>query len=296
MAIAVANAPISWGIHRAEDDKYTYGEVLDQIADTGYTGVELGPWGYLPTDPQRLRAELESRGLALSSACVPVGLAADEAHAASETHALEVGVLVAAVGGRTLVLVEDASAYPELSARAGRVRAPRLSESQWDVFAAGVNSIARRVQDECGLRVSFQNQCGTHVETEAEVALLMERLDAEHVGLCLNTGHWHYAGGDAVDALKTYRERVWHLQFSDCDPTIHQFALERHLNLYEATQAGVFSDLGQGMVDFPRVITILRRLRYDGWAVVEQDTLLDEPDADRQSARYNRDYLRRLGV
>jgi inosose dehydratase len=296
MAITVANAPISWGIHSAADTRYTYGEVLDQMAHTGYAGLELGPWGFLPTDPATLRAELDARGLALCGATVPVALADPAAHIQGEILALTAGRLVATLGGQHLVLMEDSSAQPDLLARAGRVRAPRLSEAEWVRFAGGVRHIAQAVRDELGLRVSFKNHCGTHVETAQETALLLAHLPADLVGLCLDTGHWHYAGGDAVDALKEHGSRLWHLHFTDCDPNIHQFALENRLNLYEATQAGVFSDLGEGMVDFPRLITMLRRLRYEGWVVVEQETLLDEPDADRQSAQHNRDYLRRLGV
>ena len=53
MTIQIANAPVSWGIYEFEGvaQKYTYQRVLDEIVETGHTGLELGPWGFLPTDP-----------------------------------------------------------------------------------------------------------------------------------------------------------------------------------------------------------------------------------------------------
>ncbi len=296
MAILVANAPISWGIHQATDVKYPYSEVLNQIADTGYVGVELGPWGFFPTQADALQTELSERGLQLASGSVPVDLLKPDEAAQSELDVMKVGKLVAALGARYLILMEDHTHYPELMAQAGRVRSSRLSDAEWDTFAMRLNHIAKRLFDELGLKVAFHHHCGTHIETAREVEALMERTSPELVGLCLDTGHWHYAGADSIDALKQYGKRIWYLHFTDCEPNIRQFALDERLDLYEATQAGVFSDLGQGSVDFPRIVTMLRRIGYDGWAVVEQDSLLNEPDADRQSARYNREYLRRVGI
>ncbi|MEZ4666782.1 MAG: hypothetical protein R3E39_02480 [Anaerolineae bacterium] len=69
MGFKIANAPCSWGIYEFKDiePKYPYKRVLDEIADTGYTGLEYGPWGYLPTDPTILQEELAQRKLQLLS-------------------------------------------------------------------------------------------------------------------------------------------------------------------------------------------------------------------------------------
>ena len=94
MPIKVASAPVSWGIYEFEGiaPKYPYTRVLDEIKDTGYTGIELGPYGYLPTDPEVLRAELDKRGLQLLSAFVPVKLVDPAAHEAGAEAALKVGM------------------------------------------------------------------------------------------------------------------------------------------------------------------------------------------------------------
>ena len=57
----MGNAPCSWGTLEFEGtggEQIGFGRMLDELAETGYTGTELGDWGYMPTDPPALRAEL----------------------------------------------------------------------------------------------------------------------------------------------------------------------------------------------------------------------------------------------
>ena len=63
-AIRVGTAPDSWGVWFPDDSRQTpYTRFLDEVVASGYTWIELGPYGYLPTDPEQLRDELGSRGL-----------------------------------------------------------------------------------------------------------------------------------------------------------------------------------------------------------------------------------------
>ena len=222
MAIRIANAPVSWGIYEFEDteQRYTYTQVLDEIAETGYEGLEYGPWGFLPADPQILRPELDKRGLQLLSSYVPVELADAAAHESGEAHALKVGRVLAALGANYIVLADNNATKPELIARAGRRTGSLLSDDEWDVFAAGVNRIARKVHDELGLNIVFHHHCAGYVETAEETRKLLERADPDLVGLCLDTGHWHYGGGDAVACIKEYGERVRYLHLKDCSADI----------------------------------------------------------------------------
>ena len=62
----VGNAPCSWGtleFAETQAEKIGYGRMLDELAETGYTGTELGDWGYMPSDPSVLQAELAKRGV-----------------------------------------------------------------------------------------------------------------------------------------------------------------------------------------------------------------------------------------
>lgn len=295
MAIVVANTPHSWGVHESTNSPYSYAQVLDQVSETGYAGIELGPWGFLPTDAAVLRKELNERGLMLSSASLTVDLLTPEAQANHIASLAATAQLLKVMGARFLLL-RDLSGRPELLKQAGRVRSPRLSSDQWAIFTDHLNQLAQAIYEQFGLRIAFQQQCATYVETADEVRILLERTDPELVGLCLNTGHWRYAGGEVADALRDHGPRIHYLHLSDCDAQIRQFCIDEHLDFEEALQTGVLTELGHGDIDFPRLITILRRQRYDGWAVVVQETLLNEPNAARTCARHNRDYLQNLGV
>ncbi len=298
MAIRVANAPVSWGIYefKGMEPKFPYARVLDEIAATGYTGIELGPWGYLPTDPARLRAELDARGLQLLSSFVPVRLVDAKAHEAAAEEALKVGRLLAALGAVYVVLADDNGTVPQLVREAGRRKGSLLSGREWDVVASGVNMIAGRVHEETGLGLVFHHHCGGYVETPRETSELLARTDPELVGLCLDTGHWHYGGGDAVECVRRYGRRVRYLHLKDCQPRIADECRAKKRDYFAAVKAGVFCPLGGGGVDFPGVLAAMKGVGYDGWAVVEQDILAADLAAPKQFARANRDYLRQIGL
>lgn len=297
MPVRIANAPVSWGIFEFEEleQKYPYTQVLDEMVETGYTGLELGPWGYLPTNPDMLRPEVEKRGLQLLSSYVPVNFADSSAIEAAETQAMTVGKLLAALGAVCIVLADDNARVPQLIQQAGQRTGSLLSPQEWDVYAAGVNRVARKIYTELGLKVAFHHHCAGYVETPEETFELMKRADPDLVGLCLDTGHWHYAGGDAVECVRALGTRVSYLHLKDCDAHIAQSCRDRKLDYFEATREGVFCELGKGAVDFPTLLREVEKLGYDGWAIVEQDVLTDDLDAPRQSAQRNRDYLRSLG-
>jgi inosose dehydratase len=298
MTIRIANAPVSWGIYEFEGlaQKYPYTQVLDEIAETGHEGLELGPWGYLPTDPDVLRPELEKRNLKLLSSYVPCNFADEKALEATEAHALKVGKLLSALGAVCIVLADDSGRVPELVKQAGRRKGSVLNSDQWEVYAAGVNRVARTIFDQLGLKVTFHHHCSGYVETPEETRNLMDRTDYDLVGLCLDTGHWHFAGGDALACVKEYGERVRYLHLKDCDPEVRARYIAEGLDYFQATKAGVFCELGHGNVDFPAIIKHMQFLGYDGWAIVEQDVLEADLDAPKRSAARNREYLRTLGL
>jgi inosose dehydratase len=297
MPIHIANAPVSWGIYEFKDiePKYPFTRVLDEIAATGHTGLELGPWGYLPTDPEVLRPELEKRGLQILSSYVPVNFADANAIETAEAQALQVGKLLAALGAVCIVLADDNGTVPELTQKAGKRTGSALSDAEWDVYAAGVNRVAHKIYDELGLKVMFHHHCAGYVETPDEARKLLEKTDPDLVGLCLDTGHWHYAGGDALQAVQELGERVRYLHLKDCDPAVRQRCIEEDLDYFQATKSGVFCELGKGGVNFPEILKLMESRGYSGWAIVEQDVLVDDLDAPRQSAARNREYLRNLG-
>jgi len=297
MTIRIANAPVSWGIFEFEGvtPKYPYQMVLDEIRDTGYTGIELGPWGYLPTDSTILKDELAKRDISLLSAFVPVELVNANAHDKGLNHAMQVGKLLADMNANYIVLADDNGTVPELVQQAGRRKGSYLSDAQWDVYAAGVNKIAKRIFETYGLKIVFHHHGAGYVETPDEVGKLMERADPKLVGICLDTGHWHLGGGDAVQAIEQYGDRVRYLHLKDYSADIHQICLANNRDYFGMATDGIFCELGQGVVDFATILNNMTTLNYDGWAIVEQDILSDDTTYPKLAAQRNRDYLKGFG-
>jgi inosose dehydratase len=299
--IQVANAPCSWGILEFESKTASpgYRQVLDEIAESGYDGTELGDWGFMPTDPAALGDELHRRRLEMLGAFVTTRLADPASFDESIRTAVKTARLLAAVDeGSTafIVLSDEPTADPIRARTAGRVDpSSSLSGRQWDDAAGGVERLARAVRDETGLRTVFHHHCAAHVETPAEIDALMQRTNPALVGLCFDSGHVTYGGGSAVDLLSRYRDRIWHVHFKDCDAAIVERARREQWDYQTALRHGVFCELGRGSVDFPALLEALRSSDYDGWIVVEQD-VLPEMGAPLASAIRNRQYLRSLGA
>jgi inosose dehydratase len=298
--VRIANAPCSWGvIEGIEGQRDGYRRVIDEMRETGYVGTELGDWGFMPTDPDELRAELDSRGLALIGSWVSVRLHDPECHEQSAADAVRTARQLARVGGRDSVVVLGNDPYGDShrTSIAGRVLpGDAMSDEQWAVFARGANEVARRVMDEAGIRTVFHQHIGTLVETMAEARRLLDTTDPSVLGLCLDTGHWTFgAGGDPAAAAREFGERVWHVHFKDAAPAVMAASRANKWGGPTSVGHGVFCELGKGCVDFPGVLRALEETGYDGWVVVEQD-VLPGMGTPRESARRNREYLRSIGV
>lgn len=298
--IRVANAPCSWGAleFEASVEPAPAAQVLDEMAAAGYAGTELGDWGFLPTSPDALAAEVGRRALALIAAFVPVALARADALEEGVARAVRTARLLAAAAGREafIVLSDDNASVPNRTRRAGRIREEDgLRADQWDAFARRAERVAAEVRDATALRTVFHHHCGGYVETPDEIDALCSRTDPALLGLCLDTGHLSFAGGDPVAALATYRDRIWHVHFKDCDPALAAQSRVEQWDYHTSVRRGIFCELGRGTVPFAAVLDRLQATAYRGWIVVEQDVLpgLGTPAA---SATRNRDYLRGLGI
>jgi inosose dehydratase len=307
--IRIANAPCSWGsleFEGLEGESIAYGQMLDELRDTGYVGTELGDWGYMPTEPAVLKEELRRRHLSMVGAFVPVALKNPDAHAQGEAHALKVARLLAEVMDNEgasppplIVLADDNGTNPVRTQNAGRVTPEMgLNQAEWKIFTHGAEVIARAVRRETGLRTAFHHHCAGYVETPQEIAHFLDRTDPGLLGLVFDTGHYLYGSGgnDAStveDGLERFGHRVWHMHFKDCQPQVAEEARSSGWDYFTALRHGVFCELGRGRVPFDAVAHWLREYNYQGWIVVEQDVLsgMGSPEA---SARRNRDFLKTL--
>ena len=297
--VVVGNAPVSWGVYEADRPNPPFARVLDEIAAAGYEGTELGPFGYLPLEAEALARELRSRKLKLGSSFVPVGLENPGARQKAIDTSLAVGRLLATQDVKEVIVADDED--PARVKIAGRVRAQDgWSDAQWKEAVATLHAIAKALKDELGMRVVVHHHAGTFVETPAEIDRLMKDTDPSLVGLLLDTGHAAYGGADPVEVVSRHASRIGYVHLKDVNGKELDHVRNTQVPMDEAWKRGVFCPLGEGVVDFPRVIGTLKEKGYAGWMIVEQDVV---PDAQGRlvpepahSARKSREYLKRLGL
>ena len=197
------------------------------------------------------------------------------------------------------MLADDNGTDPVRTRNAGRVTPDQgLSPNEWSRFSSGAEQVARAIRDETGLRTVFHHHCAGFVETPDEIDRLLDQTDPGLLGLVFDTGHYAFGAGGCdtvLDAMDRYAGRIWYVHFKDCHPKVMRSAREQGYDYFESVGHGVFSELGQGCVDFKSVHEWLIAHEYAGFVTVEQD-VLPGMGSPRESALRNRAYLRSIGL
>jgi len=302
MSIKVAGAPISWGVW--DDRSEVPGiHVLDDIAACGYAGTELGPPGYFG-DAAELRSALAQRSLSLVGAFLPLPYSKPELAARNLADAeASLDMLESSSPDGTLprIVLSDAYQEPDRIALAGRIAdhpEAWLDEAGWEALLANVGEISRRCRER-GFEVAFHPHGGSYIETPEEIDRLMAGTDPETVGLCIDTGHAFFGGGDPLDLMRRHGDRLRLVHLKDVDLDVLAELKRDGYGIEEAWKRGIFCELGAGGVDLDGFLGLIEERGYDGWIVVEQDRVLEGADAlarAHESEARNRDFLRRRGI
>lgn len=292
--IRVGTAPDSWGVWFPDDSRQTpYPRFLDEVVASGYTWIELGPYGYLPTDPERLRDELGSRGLQLSAGTVFERLHQNDSWSAAWSQIEDVAKLTAAVGGTHVVVIPEMWRDPAT----GTVRESReLTDGQWRRKTDGMNRLAREMYESHGVRAQYHPHADSHVDTEERIYRFLDSTDAEFVNLCLDTGHISYCGGDNLSIITKYPERIGYLHLKQVDPAVRATVDAEDLPFGEAVRLGAMTEPPRGVPDMPSLLRAIERLGVDVFAIVEQDMYPCSPDTPLPIAQRTHRYLGSCGV
>jgi inosose dehydratase len=298
-----ASAPDSWGVldYPGPSWEQSYEKMLDEMVEAGYTGSELGPYGFFPTDPKILQPQLEKRKLKLLASFVPVKMTDQAASQAVMERIRKVGDLLATLKAPFLVIADDQS--PERNAFSGRAYdkgCPALSAEQWKHIGKIVAD-AEKVANEFGLDLVFHPHVATYVETPEECERFYDATSHTNVGLCLDTGHCVYGYGDSVKEVEKYKSKLRFVHIKDCNTAVLEEARRNKWTFEEAIEHKVFTVIGQGNIDFPAFFRTLVKNGYSGWSVVEQDvkfgaTPIPPAQSVAASLRYLRGVVNELGV
>jgi len=294
VAITVGTAPDSWGVWFPSDPKQPpWHRYLDECAAAGYEWTELGPYGYLPTELGTLRRELGQRRLRACGMAVLVHLEDAEAWPEHERQLLGAGELLAGLGARYLVLIDDV--YSNLFT--GQATRPgELDEAGWRRLVDASHHAARLARERFGLTTVFHPHAETHVEREPQIERFLIDTDPDLIKLCLDTGHHAYRGGDPVAFMRRHHARIPYLHLKSVDPEKQRWVEREVVPFAAAVANGMFCQPDRGTVDFIAFRDLLREIDYDGFAIVEQDMYPAPFDKPLPIARRTREYLRRIGI
>ena len=296
MHLSIGNAPCSWGVEFADDPRNPpWTHVLDEAKAAGYTGIELGPLGFMPEDPAILGPALAERELTLIGGVLFRPFHDPAQWTQVRDAAIRTCRALTAHRAKRLVLIDSIS--PRRAPTAGRSsEAERLRGADRAEFLERIESVARIGVEEFGLEVTMHAHAAGFVEFEDELEDVLDAIEPQLLGVCLDTGHCEYAGFDPVAFYRRHSERVSYLHFKDIDPVVRRRAIDQRTGFYEACAAGLFCNLGDGVVDFRALKGALVAAGFSGWATVEQDR---DPTGARSTladARANLAYLKMSGL
>lgn len=266
MAIRVGIAPDSWGVWFPDHEKQTpWNRCMDEMKESGYEGVELGPWGYFPNTNPELKDALAKRSLELVAGTVGGDFLDD---ASIDGMCQTIDEIAAVIKGfpeaKYIVLLP--SMYTDLET-GEQVMDPNLTKEQWETYTKNVQRAADRVAEH-GLVGTFHPHVDCHVETEAEI----ERLLADtNVQLCFDTGHHVYGGGEPISFYEKHADRIPYIHLKDCDLAVKKKMEENGWSFAKAVTEDIMVEPGKGSIDFAKLHDVLVAKNYDGWVVVEQD-------------------------
>ena len=287
----VAGAPISWGVCEVQGWGYQLepDRVLSEMAGLGLSATELGPDGYLPTEASSLQATLADHGLGLVAGFVPAVLHEPDRLEAELDRVKRQADLLAAAGAEALVLAAG-------TGRDGYEGGTDLDDPSWASLLAGIGRVID-LGSERGLVVALHPHQGTVINGSRQVQRLLE---SSPVCLCVDTGHLMVGGADPVELTTAARDRVAHVHLKDVRADLAEQVRTGRMGYRDAVADGMYRPLGSGDVDVAAIVSALEASDYDGWYVLEQDTVLEgapeEGSGPVQDVAESLEFFERLGV
>jgi inosose dehydratase len=289
VAYKIAGAPISWGVCEVPGWGYQLASerVLREMREVGLTATELGPDGFLPSEPAAMAKVLSRHGLRAVGGFTPALLHVAGHDPVPEVDRILDGYVAAEAGVLVLSAVTGAEGYDTR---------PALDDDGWVTLLSNLDRLTTLAASR-GVRAVLHPHVGTMIETGDEVQRV---LDGSSISLCLDTGHLLIGGTDPAELARQAPERIAHLHLKDVDSAVAAKVRSGRLTYTEAVRQGMYRPLGTGDVDVPAIVGHVRAHSYDGWYTLEQDTVLtgepagEGPVADvRSSAEYLRTILDR---
>ena len=248
MSLVFGTAPDSWGVWLADHPSQPHWkQFLDEAASTGHRIIELGPYGYLPTDPAQLKSELDSRGLSLIAATmVAPNLHIKEDRKGLRQEVLKIAQLSAPLGAKYFVLMVDGYRQDH----GVTVGPAQLPVNDWGSLVENCDLIGKVLWEDFGMVLTFHPHADSVVEYSTQVERLLDDSDPRFTQLCLDTGHYHYKGGDSAQLMRGRFDRIPYLHLKSIDAEILKIVQEKDLSFGEAVGLGIACEPDRGSTNF----------------------------------------------
>ncbi|WP_275760171.1 TIM barrel protein [Ralstonia pseudosolanacearum] len=306
MTMKIGCAPCCWGVDDVRNPHLPpWRRVLSEASQAGYSGIELGPYGYLPLEADVVRAELDARGLSITAGTIFDDLVSPENLPSLLRQTREICALMRQLpplptqaGQRypAPYLVVMDWGHPERDYAAGHPdRAPRLSDAQWAGMVDHIRQIAEVARDEFGVRAVIHPHAGGYLEFDDEIDRIVADIPAEAAGLCLDTGHLYYSGMDPASWLCRHAARLDYVHFKDIDLPTYRQVLGERIAFFDACARGVMCPIGQGVLDYPAIKRTLEALGYAGYITIEQERDPRNAGSSLRDVAASREFLATVG-
>jgi inosose dehydratase len=280
--VTITCAPCCWGVDDISNPHLpAWEKVLDEAAEAGFGGLELGPYGYMPLDVKLTGEAVSDRGLSIVAGTIFDNLVnhANLGNLLRQTD--EICAFITALPRPTVHKGQRYDApyltvmdwgHDERDFAAGHPdRAPRLDDTAWAGMVGNIRAIATLARDKYGVRATIHPHAGGYIEFADELERVADDIAPDVAGLCLDTGHLAYAGMDSVETLRRYSARLDYIHFKDIDPKILTEVMNEHIRFFEACAKGVMCPIGKGNIDYAAIRTLLSELKYGGFITIEQE-------------------------
>jgi inosose dehydratase len=264
-SMRIAGAPITWGVCEVPGWGLQLAPdlVLQEIARVGLTATELGPRGFLATEPGETRAQLASHGLTLVAGFVPAVLHKAPILSSQLQLVEESARTLAGAGAEILVLAAETGSV-------GYEASLVLDDDEWETFRRGVAAV-EQIGTRHGLVVALHPHYGTLIQSDAQVRRL---LASTSVPLCLDTGHLLVGGADPLQIAKLAAGRIAHVHLKDVDAAMARRVRAGDIGYRDAVRDGLYRPLGEGSAEIESIVRLLTDSGYAGWFVIEQDLVI----------------------
>jgi inosose dehydratase len=306
MSINITTAPCCWGVDNVNNPYLPKWElVLDEAAEAGYKGIELGPYGYFPFDADVVGNALEQRGLFIVAGTIFDDLVAESNLGNLQKQTEDICALITKLprapteGGQHypepyLVLIDWG--HEERDYKAGHPdTAPRLSEADWKKMVSHTRTLAELAWEKFGVRPVIHPHAGGYIEFEDEIRQILTDIPYETAGLCLDTGHLYFSKMDPVQWLRENADRSDYIHFKDINLDVYNQVMGEKIAFFDACAKGVMCPIGRGVIDYPAIYQLLKDINYHGYITIEQERDPRNSDISLRDVAASLEYLKSVG-